>query len=103
MFLDIHGHSVDKGIFTYAPMPDSEKDRVYVERLPKILDNLSPYFSLYNCEFQNQKKKKNCARLALYRDFNLLDSYTIESSCFGFERKDYNSTNKKYEIQQFKI
>ena len=88
MFLDIHGHSVDKGIFIYAPLPDTENEKTYVERFPKILDSYSPYFSFENCDFQNQKQKRNCARLALYRDFNLLDSYTIESSCFGFQSKE---------------
>ena len=39
---------------------------------------------LEHCKFANERPKRNCARLAFYRDFNLLDSYTIESSCFGY-------------------
>ena len=46
MFLDIHGHSADNGIFIYGPLPETDKDRVYVERFSKILDNCSPYFSI---------------------------------------------------------
>ena len=58
-----------------------------MERLPKIMDNCSPYFMFKNCKFSNEKYKRNCARLAFYRDFNLIDTYTIESSCYGYEVK----------------
>ena len=40
-----------------------------------------------HCKFSNAKFKRNCARLAFQRDFNLLDTYTIESSCFGYIKK----------------
>ena len=34
----------------------------------------------------------------MYRDFNLINSYTIESSCYGFDVKD----SQTEEIRQFK-
>ena len=52
-----------------------------------ILNNCSEFFSLKNCKYSNEQYKRNCARLSLFREFNLLDSYTIESSCYGFELK----------------
>jgi hypothetical protein len=60
--------------------------------LTTILDDASPYFLLENCRYNNEKYKKNCARLGIARDFNIVNSYTIESSCFGFEIK--NPENK---------
>lgn len=59
----------------------------YVQQLPQILDSTSEFFLLRNCKFANERPKRNCARLAFLRDFNLLDTYTIESSCFGFKVK----------------
>jgi len=49
--------------------------------------NCSEFFLYDNCKFANEKPKRNCARLAFHRDFGLLDTYTIETSCFGFKVK----------------
>ena len=64
---------------------------------------------LENCKFANEKAKRNCARLGLHRDFNLLDSYTIESSCFGYHVKgtgrppnpEINDEGEEGDIEQF--
>jgi hypothetical protein len=56
-----------------------------------------------HCKFNNEKFKRNCARLAFYRDFNLLDTYTIESSCFGFEVKGSGTEEEDPEIRQFNM
>ena len=55
-----------------------------IRNFPAILNNTSKYFSFENCKFANEKYKKNCARLAVVRDFNIFHSYTIESSCWGY-------------------
>ena len=41
-----------------------------------------------HCKFNNEKNKRNCARLGVYRDFDLINSYTIESSCYGYAVKE---------------
>jgi len=88
MFLDIHAHSAATSIFIYAPLPPDEKDIMETRRLPALLDSASDYFLLENCRFNNEKYKRNCARLGVNRDWDLINSYTIESSCYGFEIKD---------------
>lgn len=93
MFLDVHAHSTLPSIFIYAPKPDTEVEETYLKRFPKILHNTSPYFQFENCLFTEEKSKKNCARLAINRDFKLLDSYTIECSCFGYEIKGSGTAN----------
>ena len=67
-----------------------------IKRFPMILDNMSAFFQFDNCKFGNEKYKKNCARLGVHRDFNLFQSYTIESSCYGYEVKGTD------EVEQFK-
>ncbi len=56
-----------------------------------------------NCKFNNSAYKRNCARRAFYRDFDLLDTYTIESSAFGFTvQQKPNQKPQQFEmIQQF--
>ena len=84
MFLDIHAHSAQRDIFIFAPNTANQEDMVKVKNFPTILNGISPYFSIDNCKFGNEKYKKNCARLAVFRDFNIFHSYTIESSCWGY-------------------
>ena len=57
---------------------------------------MSVYFSAENSKFGNEKYKKNCARLGIHRDFDIPHSYTIESSCYGYELKGTE------EVEQFK-
>lgn len=54
-----------------------------------------------NCKFNSEKYKKNCARLALSREFDLLDSYTVETSCFGYEVKGSGTKEHDAVIEQF--
>lgn len=60
------------------------------------MNDISPYFNFENCKFANEQYKKNCARLAVVRDFNIFHSYTIETSCWGY------SLNYSDETVQFK-
>ena len=64
---------------------------------------MSVYFSAENSKFGNEKYKKNCARLGIARDFELINSYTIESSCWGYdvETKDENG-EEDWIVEQFK-
>jgi hypothetical protein len=84
MFLDIHAHSAQRDIFIFAPNTVQQEDMLKIRNFPAILNNTSKYFSFENCKFANEKYKKNCARLAVVRDFNIFHSYTIESSCWGY-------------------
>jgi hypothetical protein len=92
MFLDIHAHSGQRDIFIYAPHSTDEDAMVKIRNFPTILDQISPYFSFDGCKFGNEKYKKNCARLGVFRDFNLTHSYTIESSCWGYTETDTDAT-----------
>jgi hypothetical protein len=40
-------------------------------------------FAYEGCKFGNERYKRNCARLAFFRDFKIAESYTLELSCFG--------------------
>lgn len=97
MFLDIHAHSAAQSIFIYAPTSEDETELIHMQTLPQILENISEYFLFDNCKFANEKSKRNCARIANFRDFGLLDSYTIESSCYGYRVK--NSENLEEGIE----
>ena len=92
LFLDIHAHSGQRGIFIYAPQTTNIEDMNKVKNFPAVIADMSPYFSFDNCKFGNEKYKKNCARLAVFRDYKLHHSYTIESSCWGYSQIHTDNT-----------
>ena len=87
LFLDIHSHSTETSIFTYSPLPNSPDDQATTRRFVTLLDEMSEFFRLDHCRFNNEKYKRNCARLGIFRDYNLANSFTIETSCFGYKVK----------------
>ena len=87
MFLDIHAHSVKKGIFVYAPVPESNYGTARTKCFSLILEDMSEVFSIDNCRYNNDLKKKNCARLGIFNNYELDDSYTVETSCYGYEER----------------
>ena len=45
-------------------------------------------FRFLSCKFKIEKYKENCARIAIWRDFNITNCYTIETSALGFLNRD---------------
>jgi len=64
-----------------------------------IIENSSAYFLYKKSKFGNEKNKRNCARLAIHRDFGIMDSYTIESSCYGYEVKGTGNEEEYPDIE----
>lgn len=95
LFLDIHTHSSQRGIFTYAPCAQIQ-EQLKVRQFPQILDEISQYFRLASCKYQSEKAKKNCARLAFVRDYKAEYSYTIEASSYAYVEK---KTNQTYQLK----
>lgn len=40
-------------------------------------------FSFNDCKFANEKEKESTARLVLFKEFNVLNSYTLESTFYA--------------------
>ncbi|TNV86843.1 hypothetical protein FGO68_gene16193 [Halteria grandinella] len=84
-FFDLHQHSGRKSVFMYAPYyPLHSKKYLKIRMLPKLLAERSEMFRYYSCKFRFDKFKEGCARLALWKDFHIENSYTIEISAMGF-------------------
>ncbi|VDP16723.1 unnamed protein product [Schistosoma margrebowiei] len=116
IFIDFHGHSRMKNIFLYGCSsieswlcPDIKnptyrginqlEDNSY-RKLADILNQLSPYFSKQSCLYMVSKAKETTARIAVWRQFNVVRSYTIEASYCGIRRKWYNNQLIPSKIQE---
>ena len=63
-------------------------------------------FRFYSWKFRAEKYKENCARLSLWRGFDISISLTIESSFHGFlnderETKIFTESNLQFFGQKF--
>jgi murein tripeptide amidase MpaA len=85
LFLDIHAHSRKRSVFVYAPKPPDVQSITRIQHFSQLLEQNSPIFSQENCSYNNDQRKANCARLGIFNNYGLVDSYTVEASCWGFD------------------
>ena len=84
-FVDVHGHSRKKNFFLYGPrFPLHHTGYLRVRMIPRLLAERSDMFRYAACKFKNEKSKRKTARLVLAKEFGVVNSYTLESSFFGY-------------------
>ena len=84
-FLDLHAHSKQKCVFMYGPHYPLHNDKYYKMRvLPRLICSKSPLFRYNSCKFRNERSKRKAARLVIWKELKLSNSYTVEASFYGF-------------------
>eukprot|EP00826_Nyctotherus_ovalis_P050487 TRINITY_DN6188_c0_g1_i13.p1 TRINITY_DN6188_c0_g1~~TRINITY_DN6188_c0_g1_i13.p1 ORF type:complete len:554 (+),score=129.00 TRINITY_DN6188_c0_g1_i13:38-1663(+) len=110
-FCDFHGHFSTKDIFLlgcHSKVNDSDyqdKSR-RIRMLAKILARVLKNFSLPNSKFAIEKTKLSTGRVVVYREFDVVQSYTLETSCYESTqiRSHYDLSSKSTKhVEQFKI
>ncbi|KAJ3050567.1 Cytosolic carboxypeptidase 2 [Rhizophlyctis rosea] len=88
LFCDLHGHNRRHGIFMYGCHNDGNLERRYKERVfPYLLSKHAPnIFFFKRCQFKIQRAKEGTARIQIWRQFNLLNSFTMEASFCGSDQ-----------------
>jgi cytosolic carboxypeptidase protein 2/3 len=88
-FIDIHGHSRKKSIFIYGPHFPLHNERYLKMRvLPKLLSERCEMFRFYSCKFRIQRSKLKAARVVLWREFHIMNCFTLEASFHGYINQD---------------
>eukprot|EP00347_Sterkiella_histriomuscorum_P013611 403364056 len=84
LYCDFHGHSRSKNAFMYGCKNDNSKDKKLKERVfPLMFSKLSDQFSFEGCSFNIQKQKESTARVVIWREYQLINSFTLECSFCG--------------------
>eukprot|EP01022_Parablepharisma_sp_SALTPOND_P016608 TRINITY_DN2476_c0_g1_i1.p2 TRINITY_DN2476_c0_g1~~TRINITY_DN2476_c0_g1_i1.p2 ORF type:complete len:489 (-),score=56.62 TRINITY_DN2476_c0_g1_i1:4618-6084(-) len=100
-YIDLHGHSKKKCVFIYGPYYPLHMDRyVRVRILAKLLSERTQMFRYPACKFRQEPSKMNAARLVISREFDVMNSLTLEASFYGFlnaERKTIEFCSEFYE------
>jgi cytosolic carboxypeptidase protein 2/3 len=80
-FIDMHGHSRKKNVFMYGPeFPIHDTRYLSMRIIPKLMSENSELFRFFSCNFRIHPSKESTARVVLWREFNITNCYTLESS-----------------------
>jgi murein tripeptide amidase MpaA len=83
-YIDFHGHSRLHGTFAYGcPNDDDPELRDDEKTFPRVLAFLSDAFAWNHCVFSFPKERKAASRIVVRTEFNVVNSFTIESSFGG--------------------
>jgi hypothetical protein len=94
-YCDFHGHSRQKNLFMYG-CANQKADRLKERIFPYLFHKNTEHFSFNNCNFVVQKSRESTARVVMWREFNLINSFTLECSFCG-------PTNGFYKDSHFTI
>lgn len=84
LYCDLHGHSRRKNIFMYG---NNIKEKPHATRVfPYIMSKLCDFFSFEQSRFSMSKYKDSTARIAMYRELNITNIFTMEASFCGADR-----------------
>ncbi|KAL4472948.1 hypothetical protein ABPG72_020642 [Tetrahymena utriculariae] len=81
LYCDLHGHSRKKDFFLYGC--EEKNDFYQVREFPFILSKINPFFDFKSCDFRIYKSKESTSRQTLFRDLNIENIFTIETSFCG--------------------
>lgn len=87
---DMHGHSRNMNVFMYACRNFGDENTVrlpnqYIWNIPESVIHFCPIFSTNNCKMALEKDKDTTARIVLFKEFGIQNSYTLEATFFGSE------------------
>lgn len=89
IYCDIHCHSKKKNSFLYGCNTAGENAPfstwTQVRLLPRLLARRSKYISLPSCKFGIDQCKLGTARVVVWKEFKVMNSFTLENSFFGYD------------------
>ena len=87
LYCDLHGHSRRKNIFMYG---NNIKDQPHSTRVfPYIMSKLCDYFSFEQSRFSMNRLKDGTARIAMFKELNIPNIFTMEASFCGADKGEY--------------
>ncbi len=88
MFCDLHGHSRKQNAFFYACTYKNFEHEGRIKNaqlriIPLLCCHKNSIFKFKDCRFRIEKCKESTARVVIFREFNIMNSFTLECSFFG--------------------
>ena len=69
----------------YGPHYPLHNERYLMSKvLPKLLDGKTQMFRYYSCKFRIEKSKIKTARVVLFKEYGIMNCFTLEASFHGY-------------------
>ena len=100
LYCDMHGHSRKQNAFFYGCCYKNYEQEGRVKNaqlriIPLLCCQKNKLFSLKDCRFRVEKSKESTARVVIFKEYNIMNSFTLECSFYGKEdNKEITSTFK---------
>lgn len=78
----LHSHSRKKNTFLYG-CENASSFTGHEKIFPMLFERSSVAFSLPDCDFRILKSKESTGRVVVRRTFDIINSYTLETSMYG--------------------
>jgi len=91
VFCDLHGHSRKNGAFIYGCNKAANGgfcSWTKVRLLPRMIARKTHLFNYKECRFRIENDKQRTARVVVWKEFGVTNSFTLESSFYGYIRGD---------------
>jgi hypothetical protein len=90
LYSDLHGHSRKQNAFFYGCCyknyeQEGRVKNAHLRLIPLMCCQKSKLFSLKNCRFQIERSKESTARVVIFKEYNIMNSFTLECSFYGKE------------------
>lgn len=89
MFVDVHGHSRKRNVFMYGCHNKNTNKKNLEKILPLRLSKNNSSFSFEDCNFNIQKDRETTGRVVVRREYEVINSFTLEASFFGADKGPY--------------
>jgi Zinc carboxypeptidase/Cytosolic carboxypeptidase N-terminal domain len=88
LFCDMHGHTRKKNVFMYGCSIDStdyldHRKNLLAKVIPVLMATRNSFFSFSDSHFRMEQDKLSTARIVVFNEFQIPNSYTMEASFFG--------------------
>lgn len=101
VFCDLHGHTRKNNAFIYGCNKAADGgfcSWTKVRLLPRILGTKTAKFSYNDSGFRVESDRKGTARVVVWKEFKVTNSFTFESSFFGYLR---GTEVAAYQVQDY--
>ena len=93
LYCDMHGHSRKQNVFFYGCAYKNYEHEGRIKNaklriLPLLCCHKNKSFSFTGSSFKLDKSKESTGRVVVFRDFNIMNSFTIECSFHGKKAPD---------------
>eukprot|EP00747_Dinoflagellata_sp_TGD_P064225 gnl/TRDRNA2_/TRDRNA2_153809_c1_seq1.p1 gnl/TRDRNA2_/TRDRNA2_153809_c1~~gnl/TRDRNA2_/TRDRNA2_153809_c1_seq1.p1 ORF type:complete len:878 (-),score=143.06 gnl/TRDRNA2_/TRDRNA2_153809_c1_seq1:50-2368(-) len=107
LYIDIHGHSRKRNVFMYGnTMLNTANTSLREKVFPRLLSKSSDCFNFNDCCFKVQKGKESTARVVVYREMDVINSFTLEASFCGADfgpLADQHFTRRHFEEMGYMV